>query len=319
MKCFVASAFGRNDVDAIYDKVIRPVLRGLKITALRVDRVEHNDDIDDKIFELLDQSDFCIADLTYARPSVYYEAGYAFGSGKPVVYLARRDHFSAQNDDAYGNLRVHFDLQMKNIIPWGAPNKSLEQQLRRRIYKATAHLRKKECQSKRRKDAENEFAAHSQNRKVQIIRSKATNLLKNRGFRTAISIDHEPGIHVYKIVKRTCIDVRVYPVPQFTKSDIRAAMWMPLLKGISREQDKLIDDFNTHIVLVPVKSMRPSTFAQWVPHFARTGEREFQDNDREYSRKPARMTITLMDGVKSLPEFSDRFRNLLDNTILVSQ
>jgi nucleoside 2-deoxyribosyltransferase len=54
----------------------------MKIEPLRVDQIEHNDDIDDKIIELIKKCDFCIADLTYARPSVYYEAGYVYGLKK---------------------------------------------------------------------------------------------------------------------------------------------------------------------------------------------------------------------------------------------
>lgn len=118
MNCFVASALDHDDVDAVYDRTICPVLKEFNIRPFQVDRVEHNDDIDDRIFQLIDNFDLCISDLTYARPSVYYEAGYAFGRGKPVVYVARSDHFRAQPNDEVGNLRVHFNLQMKNIIRW---------------------------------------------------------------------------------------------------------------------------------------------------------------------------------------------------------
>jgi hypothetical protein len=61
MKCFIASAFGHKDVDAIYDHFVVPTLRKLSVTPLRVDRVKHNEDIDNKIFELLDSPDFAIA------------------------------------------------------------------------------------------------------------------------------------------------------------------------------------------------------------------------------------------------------------------
>ena len=64
MKCFIASAFGHDDVDIIYDRCVVPTLKQLSVTPLRVDRVEHNEDIDNKIFELLDLADFAIADLT---------------------------------------------------------------------------------------------------------------------------------------------------------------------------------------------------------------------------------------------------------------
>ena len=42
--------------------------------------INMNDDIDDKIFALLNSSHLCIADLTHARPSVYYEAGVLHGA-----------------------------------------------------------------------------------------------------------------------------------------------------------------------------------------------------------------------------------------------
>jgi nucleoside 2-deoxyribosyltransferase len=103
------------------------------VTPLRVDRVKHNEDIDNKIFELLDAADFVIADLTYARPSVYYEAGYAAGKSKSVIYIAKRDHFKAHDDDPYGNFRVHFDLQMKNIISWTNPDRIFSDKLIERV------------------------------------------------------------------------------------------------------------------------------------------------------------------------------------------
>jgi nucleoside 2-deoxyribosyltransferase len=99
MKCFVASALGCSDVDRIYDRVVRPTLNEISIKPVRVDRVEHNDDMDDKICALIRSADICIADLTYARPSVYYEAGYAFGLGKPVIYIVKGDHFTPKPNE----------------------------------------------------------------------------------------------------------------------------------------------------------------------------------------------------------------------------
>ena len=139
LRCFVASALGHDDVDRVYTKLIKPTLEPLHVAVSRVDRVDHNDDIDNKIMELLDQADFCIADLTYARPSVYYEAGYALAK-KPVIFIARRDHFKAQDADQAGNLRVHFDLQMKNIIPWGGSDAAFSTTLKKRVKLVTRPL-----------------------------------------------------------------------------------------------------------------------------------------------------------------------------------
>jgi len=75
MKCFIAMAFGYQDTDELYDHAICEILRSQNIDPVRVDRIEHNDAIDDRIVNEIKSADFAIADLTYARPSVYYEAG----------------------------------------------------------------------------------------------------------------------------------------------------------------------------------------------------------------------------------------------------
>ncbi len=116
---FIAMPFNRSDTDHFYDNLVNPIVDEADIAIVRVDRHPHNDDIDDKIIEQIEQCDFMIADLTYARPSVYFEAGYA-QRHVPVIYSARRDHIGKQasTTDPNGNQIVHFDLQMRNTIGW---------------------------------------------------------------------------------------------------------------------------------------------------------------------------------------------------------
>ena len=73
LRCFVAMAFGQKDTDAIF-KILRKTLAPLGINAQRVDRIEHNDNIDTRIISEIEAADLVIADLTYARPSVYFDA-----------------------------------------------------------------------------------------------------------------------------------------------------------------------------------------------------------------------------------------------------
>jgi hypothetical protein len=132
-------AFDHADSDAVFEK-IKQTLNGVSVQAIRVDRVEHNDDIDDRIIAEIKGSDLALADLTYARPSVYFEAGFAQRC-IPVIYTVRRDHFRPRSDDPNGNFRVHFDLQMKNIIGWRTPNdEQFQTRLRARILKVVAPL-----------------------------------------------------------------------------------------------------------------------------------------------------------------------------------
>lgn len=112
-RCFIAMAFGHKDTDTIYNKYIRPTVRKCGFTPRRIDRVLHNDYIDRKILEEITTANICIADLTYTRPSVYFEAGYAQRE-LPILFTCRKDHFSNKEE----TLRVHFDLRQRNIIPW---------------------------------------------------------------------------------------------------------------------------------------------------------------------------------------------------------
>jgi hypothetical protein len=167
--CFIASAFGYSDVDNIYDKSIISILRELGVKPLRVDKIIHNDRIDTKIIRLIYECDFGIADLSYARPSVYFEAGLIEGMGKQVIYIVRKDHFKPKSDDIFGNERIHFDLLTKNIIDWTQPNKLFSSKLKKRInlilktVNAQLKDRKNEIESK------NNFNKLSLNDRIKLL------------------------------------------------------------------------------------------------------------------------------------------------------
>jgi hypothetical protein len=136
VKCFIAMAFGQSDTDELYDVVITDVLRSRDVEAVRADRIEHNEDIDDRIIQEINGANFAIADLSYARPSVYYEAGFA-ERAIPVIYTIRRDHLSQKAADRFIDYRLHFDLQMKNVIAWEHPG---DVQFRSRLKARVDHV-----------------------------------------------------------------------------------------------------------------------------------------------------------------------------------
>jgi len=74
----------------------------------RIDRVEHNNKIDDEIVAMIRQSRFVVADFTGNRGGVYFEAGLALGQSIPVVWTIRAGRVS----------RVHFDSRQYNFIEW---------------------------------------------------------------------------------------------------------------------------------------------------------------------------------------------------------
>ncbi len=182
MRCFIASAFGHDDVDTVYDQCVIPVLQKLGLTPLRVDRIEHNENIDKKIFELLDSSDIAIADITYARPSVYYEAGYAAGKELPVIYIVRGDHFRTRDDDPYGHFRVHFDLQMKNIIPWKDPDQAFLKKLEARLKVVLNPVIQKKEEKHQSENAREEFISLSLQERLALVQTTCIKHFKNLSF-----------------------------------------------------------------------------------------------------------------------------------------
>lgn len=185
MKCFIAMAFGYPDTDKLYDKIIFPILKKRDIDVIRIDRIEHNDDIDDRIIHEIKNADFIIADLTYARPSVYYEAGYAERI-VPVIYTIRRDHLTPSHGDKFGNFRLHFDLQMKNIIDWMDLNdESFLTRLASRVDYVITPIRLRHEENEEQSREREAFHALSINQRQKKVEESASKIIKSLGFTPA--------------------------------------------------------------------------------------------------------------------------------------
>lgn len=131
-------AFSNEETEELYNNSIEPIIYKIGFEPRCLSYIEHNDDLNNRIMNEITNSQLAIADLTFARPSVYYEAGFAERL-IPVVYTCRKDHLKPQKHDKYGNFKIHFDLQMKNIIPWTKPNDSL---FRKKLFNRLNYLSK---------------------------------------------------------------------------------------------------------------------------------------------------------------------------------
>src|SRR5260370_40074899 len=156
------------DTDKWFDKTLRPLLKSVGAQPRRVDRTEHNDDIDDRILAEIKAADFMVADLTYARPSVYFEAGFAQRKVS-VVYTCRNDHLTAPSDPN----RVHFDLQMKNIVPWREPlDRRFRRRIESRLLKVTLPLLRDKAKSVEAGNQAERFRGLSQTNQLAAVTSR---------------------------------------------------------------------------------------------------------------------------------------------------
>lgn len=141
-QCFVAMWFS-SETNNVYETAIKKAIEFLeegesvpRFEAVKIDNIEHVNDINDEIIGQIRRSRFMVCDLTGYRGGVYFEAGFAYGLGLDVIYTCRKDwtkEETLKNEagdevaslyDGNGNEipikkeGVHFDLAHRNRIEW---------------------------------------------------------------------------------------------------------------------------------------------------------------------------------------------------------
>lgn len=115
---FVAMCFD-SSMDEYYKEGIKPAIEEAGYTPIKIDLQDFNGKICDEIIVEIKRSKFIIADFCKHRGGVYFEAGYAMGQGKPVIFTASKAELK----------KAHFDTRQYNHIEYDTP-----EDLRKKLY-----------------------------------------------------------------------------------------------------------------------------------------------------------------------------------------
>jgi hypothetical protein len=109
-KAFMAMPFNKPDLDDEWLPQLKSAVKETGFDLLRNIDDPKPGSIDDRMRVQIKQSRFLIVELTHANLGAYWEAGYAEGLGKPVIYTCRAGD------------KAHFDVDHSLRIEWDFKN-----------------------------------------------------------------------------------------------------------------------------------------------------------------------------------------------------
>jgi len=119
-QAFVAMWFDPTMKD-FYEKGIKPAVEEAGYIAARIDLKEFNNKVCDELIAEIKRSKFLIADFSGLRSGVFFEAGFAKGLGREVIFTVRETDVE--------KLKEHFDTRQYNHIVYDSPD-----DLRKKLY-----------------------------------------------------------------------------------------------------------------------------------------------------------------------------------------
>ena len=107
--CFIAMKFDDRLMN-FSDNWVESAVSESGYKPIRINKVQHNNLIDDEIITAIRQSKFIIADLTGNSFGVYFESGYARGFGLETIYICEKGFFEKE--------KIHFDINHYPFLLW---------------------------------------------------------------------------------------------------------------------------------------------------------------------------------------------------------
>jgi nucleoside 2-deoxyribosyltransferase len=113
-RALMAMAFSNKSLQAFFKDHLKPAVRLTGYELFRLDERPRAGLIDNRLRVEIRESRFIVADLTDVNAGSYWEAGFAEGLGKPVIYLCHQAVFDEKG--------THFDTNHSHTIKWCEDN-----------------------------------------------------------------------------------------------------------------------------------------------------------------------------------------------------
>ena len=110
----IVMQYGDPILDAIVKDYFKPAVAATGFELKRIDEGQPAGLIDDRMRVEIRQARFLISDLSHENNGAYWEAGYAEGLGKPVIYTCRKDVHEKEG--------THFDTNHHLTVVWDPEN-----------------------------------------------------------------------------------------------------------------------------------------------------------------------------------------------------
>lgn len=130
-KGFMAMKFGDPQLDTVFREHFKPAVLQAGFDLMRLDDEPRAGLIDDRLRLEIRTSRFMVADLSHANAGAYWEAGFAEGLGRPVIYTCRKDVF--ENPAT----KPHFDTNHYLTVVWDPADPALAAEQLKTVIRVT--------------------------------------------------------------------------------------------------------------------------------------------------------------------------------------
>lgn len=111
-ECFIAISFDKDVLDI--SNTIEESVKQTGFIPVRIDQIEHNNQIVPEIISHIQKCRFLIMDVTKPNNGAYYEAGIARGLDKDIIICCRQTELNDESKDK----RPHFDIAQQSMVVW---------------------------------------------------------------------------------------------------------------------------------------------------------------------------------------------------------